>query len=814
MRGKKITAMVLTIMMAFAMLPVQVLATEPVYTVTVKAGEGSGDDIVLRSDEETIAEDFHGAGNLQFYRCGEGKMGFHLNDDYCPPSFTAPEGYFFDGWTVNNGGNLQFIDDISENTTFIAKWREDTTPKLGPIDGIPKTFSGEDFYLNGIKWHVIGEDESRWLAVSYGLLGDPMTWSDAMDYCGTVHNGFSDAEKAALRKITKTDEKYYYNRCEYDGVGDDYDDPGQASHLNEASVFLLSMAEANWYFADDNTRICPERDSWWLRSRFHDSDRTAGTVATRGSLVPQPVYLAFGCRPAFVLDRPSVLFRSAAGGGKSSEPSDGSSFGSFNDGGTGAKKLTLKDEAHKSFTANVKGSDSVTVKPGGQLTVSCKNAVTGDNEYVSAMLCDATEASVGYASMKPSSASEEWELTLPAGLTDGATYTLKVFNEQQNGADASGNALTDYASPFSVITLSVNVNAKNDQTITASDFTKTYGDKPFAIEATTDGDGTFSYSSDMPSVADVDRNGTVTIKGVGEANITITASETENFNSATKTIKVTVNAAPVTIYKVTVQTDGNGTASASPASGAAGTSVTITAKPNAGYDFDEWKVISGGVTLKDPKNAATTFKIGSSDVKVKAVFARKSAPVPAPSKISIRNAKIVFSPDTLTYNKKTQKVSVKSVTVNGKTLRSGTDYTVSWSPATIKKAGDYSVTIKGKGSYTDKKTVTYKVKQAKNPLTVKLEKSTVKIPFKKLKKAKQTVKRSKYLTVSKKQGKVTYKKTDGDEKITIDKNTGDIIVRKGLKKGKYSVSVKITAAGDNNYKAASKTKSFTVKVTE
>lgn len=72
-----------------------------------------------------------------------------------------------------------------------------------------------------------------------------------------------------------------------------------------------------------------------------------------------------------------------------------------------------------------------------------------------------------------------------------------------------------------------------------------------------------------------------------------------------------------TDYSVTVTNDGNGTAFASPTSGKTGTEVTLTAKPNSGYQFSKWEVISGGVTISNNK-----FKIGSSNVKIKAIFTK------------------------------------------------------------------------------------------------------------------------------------------------------------------------------------------------
>ena len=65
--------------------------------------------------------------------------------------------------------------------------------------------------------------------------------------------------------------------------------------------------------------------------------------------------------------------------------------------------------------------------------------------------------------------------------------------------------------------------------------------------------------------------------------------------------------------------------------------------------------------------------------------------------------------------------------------------------------------------------------------------------------------------VSKAQGKLTYKKSGGNKKITVSAE-GKLTVKKGLKKGTYKVKVKVTAAGNKNYKAGSKTATVTVKV--
>ena len=68
---------------------------------------------------------------------------------------------------------------------------------------------------------------------------------------------------------------------------------------------------------------------------------------------------------------------------------------------------------------------------------------------------------------------------------------------------------------------------------------------------------------------------------------------------------------------VTVQNGENGTASANPADAAAGTEITLTANPNSGYQFKEWQVINGGVTITNNK-----FVMPANGVTVKAVFER------------------------------------------------------------------------------------------------------------------------------------------------------------------------------------------------
>lgn len=106
-----------------------------------------------------------------------------------------------------------------------------------------------------------------------------------------------------------------------------------------------------------------------------------------------------------------------------------------------------------------------------------------------------------------------------------------------------------------------------------------------------------------------------------------------------------------------------------------------------------------------------------------------------------------------------------------------------------------------------------------NPLRVKGK--NVVIKYAKLKKKAKVVGRGSLIMVSNAKGKVTYKKVMvGSKKINkkygkkfiVDKRTGNLKVKKGIRKGTYKLKIKVTAAGDKKYKSLTRTVIATVKV--
>ena len=93
----------------------------------------------------------------------------------------------------------------------------------------------------------------------------------------------------------------------------------------------------------------------------------------------------------------------------------------------------------------------------------------------------------------------------------------------------------------------------------------------------------------------------------------------------------------------------------------------------------------------------------------------ETAEIPALSKISISKASVTLSTSTYAYDGKAKKPGV-TVKLNGKTLKNGTDYTVSYSNNT--KVGTATVKITGKGNYTGSVSKTYSIKNNFKKATV------------------------------------------------------------------------------------------------
>ena len=132
----------------------------------------------------------------------------------------------------------------------------------------------------------------------------------------------------------------------------------------------------------------------------------------------------------------------------------------------------------------------------------------------------------------------------------------------------------------------------------------------------------------------------------GEGTEVFTVMAVNALGEDIKKFSITIAKAPETEYAVIVRDDGHGTGSADPASATAGTEITLTAAPNAGYHFKEWQVMSGDVTVRDDK-----FTMPSDNVEIKAIFEEDAPPTPTEYTVTFDGNDGTPSVDSMTTTK-------------------------------------------------------------------------------------------------------------------------------------------------------------------
>ncbi len=228
--------------------------------------------------------------------------------------------------------------------------------------------------------------------------------------------------------------------------------------VENALMWPLSIDEAK--NVDGKLRIVDQDSShwnsaesyWWLRSPIKDYPSYIVYVNGSGGVGGFPVEACIGVRPAFNLNLDSVLFTSAAEGGKTGD----GALEPVTDYTGNDWKLTLLDSSRE-FTVTEK---SVTGNPGSKVKLNYKNATVGNettpNEYISAMLVDENDSPLYYGRLsQPDKADGEVSIKLPDELEYGE-YTLKLFSEQYNG-----DFMTDYASNFSDVELTIKASVQD-----------------------------------------------------------------------------------------------------------------------------------------------------------------------------------------------------------------------------------------------------------------------------------------------------------------------------------------------------------------
>ena len=318
----------------------------------------------------------------------------------------------------------------------------------------PTVYFGQDHENNPGAWRVIDYDGNSAAGTAGNmtlLAANNMGLSKFGASNAYADSALKEAIDALADKLTAKETDAVEKRTLASGNYDEENTDGVAGPAVSNAVFWpLSSKEAN-AVNNDLRVVDPEHPGWassywWLRSP--DEDYSTAFVAGRGEVRYYGGYSTskeFGVRPAFDLNLDSVLFASAAVGGK---PDGGLQPVSPNYTGN-EWKLTLYDSKRNDFSRTTWEVSAST--KGGTVEISYTDAKTGANEYISALIFDDVGNVIYYGRSNASLTEKDGtaQLTIPAGFAEG-TYTLKVFNEQYNG-----DRKTDLASGFADVTLTV-----------------------------------------------------------------------------------------------------------------------------------------------------------------------------------------------------------------------------------------------------------------------------------------------------------------------------------------------------------------------
>ena len=358
------------------------------------------------------------------------------------------------------------------------------------------------------------------------------------------------------------------------------------AQVDNAVFWPLSTAEANMV-SNDIRALSTENPTWamyywWLRSPGRDYGAAVvfgdGHVDNDGSNVDGE----FGVRPAFNLDLNSVLFTSAAVGGKAGD-GELTAVGDY----TGNEwKLTLLDDSRKFAVTETEVSGI----SGGTVTLHYTGAATGDNEYISVILADASGVQYYGRVAWGATADGTVEFFLPDDIAAG-TYTLYAFSEQYNG-----DYMTDYASALQEISLNVLPKETTPQAVftAAGDSSGTLSDVDASMKYSTDGGASWTdITGATATVTGVTADKDIQVVKKGDGTLTV--------DSDVQIIDVTQAATPVGIGKTdcTTAAQNDGTVT--------GVDSTMEYRLSSA---SEWTSISG--------NTVSGLANGTYEVRVKA----------------------------------------------------------------------------------------------------------------------------------------------------------------------------------------------------
>ena len=328
----------------------------------------------------------------------------------------------------------------------------------------PTVYFGQNHDNNPAAWRVIGYDGSGVTSaqgditlLAAGNMG-VVKFADTTANNKYAPSNLKTAIDALAAKLTTEENAVVKKRTLTSGsYNGENTDCVAGAQVDNAVFWPLSIAEAS--AVNNDLRIADKEHTkwassyWWLRSPGTSAYVVAvvkgnGSVSCAGHSLGTEI----GVRPAFNLNLNSVLFASAAVGGK---PDGG--LTPIPEYSGNEWKLTLLDNS-SNFAVTEK---AVSAAPDDTVALHYTGASAWPNEYISAIIADSSGAQYYGRITRPAMGNGTVEIKIPSDLAPG-DYTMKVFSEQYNG-----DYNTDYASNFTDIALTVE-NQPDEQFTLAS----------------------------------------------------------------------------------------------------------------------------------------------------------------------------------------------------------------------------------------------------------------------------------------------------------------------------------------------------------
>ena len=359
-----------------------------------------------------------------------------------------------------------FAEKVGAEGSAAIQLGTDALSKNVNTASAPTVYFGQNQENKPAAWRVIGYNgngvtsaQGDITLLAAGAMG-VIPFADIILYNDYAPSNLKTAIDALAAKLTTEENAAVKKRTltsgSYNGENTDCVAGGQ---VDNAVFWPLSTKEAiavnNDLRALDPAHPNWVTSSWYLRSPGSKTFYVAivssdGSVQYSGASIRKKNNHRT-VRPAFNLNLNSVLFASAAVGGK---PDGG--LTPIPEYSGNEWKLTLLDSS-RSFAVTEKTADA---DPNDTITLNYSGATTGANEYISAIIADNNGAQYYGRVAQPTAESGTVEIKIPSDIAPG-NYTLKVFSEQYNG-----DYKTDYASNFTDIALTVEKQVEEQFSLT------------------------------------------------------------------------------------------------------------------------------------------------------------------------------------------------------------------------------------------------------------------------------------------------------------------------------------------------------------